>query len=165
MTNYTNTIIYKIVCNDLNFTDCYVGHTTHFTKRKAHHKHGCNVATSAHYNLKIYMAIRANGGWTNWSMIEIEKFPCLDSNEARAREHHWYEVFHAKLNNNRPLGLSQAEYYQQHKVKALVSQQQRDGIRHKCECGGCFNISHKHQHLKTKKHINFIATTNLVLTV
>ena len=104
MTNYNNTIIYKIVCNDLNITDCYVGHTTHFIKRKSSHKHhACNVATKQD-NLKIYTTIRANGGWTNWSMIEIEKFPCLDSNEAKAREHYYYELFHAKLNSIRPLG-------------------------------------------------------------
>ena len=101
MPNYTNTIIYKIVCNDLNITDCYVGHTTHFIKRKQKHKHSCNVMTNKKYNLKIYMAIRANGGWVNWSMIEIEKFPCLDANEAKAREHHYYELFHAKLNSIR----------------------------------------------------------------
>jgi hypothetical protein len=32
--NYENTIIYKIVCNNLNINDCYVGHTTDFTRRK-----------------------------------------------------------------------------------------------------------------------------------
>jgi len=36
--NYTNTIIYKIVCNDLNITDLYVGSTTDFTNRKYNHK-------------------------------------------------------------------------------------------------------------------------------
>jgi hypothetical protein len=25
------------------------------------------------YNLKLYQIIRANGGWDNWDMIEIEK--------------------------------------------------------------------------------------------
>ena len=110
MPNYTNTIIYKIVCNDLNITDCYVGHTTHFIKRKKQHKQGCNVATSSRYHLKIYTIIRANCGWTNWSMIEIEKFPCLDANEAKSREHHYYELFHAKLKSVRPLGLTKTEY-------------------------------------------------------
>ena len=40
--NYTNTIIYKIVCNDLNITDLYVGSTTDFTNRKYNHKSSCN---------------------------------------------------------------------------------------------------------------------------
>ena len=32
---YSKTVIYKIVCNDINITDCYIGHTTAFSKRKA----------------------------------------------------------------------------------------------------------------------------------
>ena len=159
MTNYNNTIIYKIVCNNLHITDCYVGHTTNFTKRKSQHKYVCNTITHKYYNLKIYMAIRANGGWTNWSMIEIEKFTCLDSNEARAREHHWYEVFHAKLNSIRPIGLSQVEYTIQHKPEKLIYDQQRNSVKYSCECGGRYSAQHKQAHLRCKKHINYIATT------
>ena len=40
--DYLKTIIYKIVCKDLNITDFYVGHTTNFIKRKATHKTACN---------------------------------------------------------------------------------------------------------------------------
>ena len=29
--DYSRTVLYKTVCNDLNITDCYVGHTTDFT--------------------------------------------------------------------------------------------------------------------------------------
>ena len=31
--DYSKTIIYKIICCDLNIKDCYVGHTTDFTRR------------------------------------------------------------------------------------------------------------------------------------
>jgi hypothetical protein len=37
-TDYSKTILYKLVCNDLNITECYVGHTTHFVKRRANIK-------------------------------------------------------------------------------------------------------------------------------
>ena len=37
--DYSRTIIYKIVCNDLNVEECYVGSTTDFSKRKS----GINV--------------------------------------------------------------------------------------------------------------------------
>jgi len=36
--DYSNTIIYKIVCRDLNIKECYVGHTTNFTKQKTNIK-------------------------------------------------------------------------------------------------------------------------------
>ena len=40
--DYRHTHFYKIVCKDLNIKDCYVGHTTDFTKRKYQHKTACN---------------------------------------------------------------------------------------------------------------------------
>ena len=76
--NYANTIMYKFVCNDLNVTDVYVGNTTEFTKRKSSHKCNCNNENCKSHNLKVYQIIRANGGWLNWRMIEIKKYPCND---------------------------------------------------------------------------------------
>jgi hypothetical protein len=32
-------------------------------------------------------------------MVEVEKYPCNDSNEARARERHWYEILNANMNS------------------------------------------------------------------
>jgi hypothetical protein len=32
--DYSKCVMYKIVCNDLEITDIYVGHTTNFTRRK-----------------------------------------------------------------------------------------------------------------------------------
>ena len=58
--DYSKTIIYKIVCNDLTITEVYVGHTTNFIKRKAPHKYNCNNPNSKSYNFKIYNIIRNN---------------------------------------------------------------------------------------------------------
>lgn len=93
--DYSKTVIYKLVCNDLNVKEIYVGHTTDFTKRKNHHKHH-----SIHKSerLPVYDYIVKNGGWLNWSMVEIEKFPCSDGNEARARERYWIENLNSTLN-------------------------------------------------------------------
>jgi hypothetical protein len=100
--DYSNTVIYKIVCNDLNVTDIYVGHTTNFTKRKNQHKTVCCNVNDRKHNLKVYQIIRDNGGWENWSMIEVEKLTCADENEARARERYWYEELKANMNSYRP---------------------------------------------------------------
>lgn len=96
--DYSKTLIYKIVSNDLNITDCYVGTTTDFTKRKWAHKSSCTSYTNKAYNYNIYTFIRNNGGWENWDMIEIEKFPCNDINEAHARERYYIETLNATLN-------------------------------------------------------------------
>ena len=33
--NYDKTHFYKLMCKDFNITDCYVGHTTYWVKRKS----------------------------------------------------------------------------------------------------------------------------------
>jgi hypothetical protein len=100
--NYSNIIIYKIVCNDRTITDLYVGSTSCFKSRKRAHKSDCSNEQKSHYNSKLYTTIRANGGWLNWVMIEVEKYPCSDGNEARARERIIYDQLNASLNGNRP---------------------------------------------------------------
>jgi hypothetical protein len=95
--NYSKTIIYKIVCNDLNINDIYVGHTTDFIRRKSEHIRHSNYEYKQH--LTLYKTIIENGGWGNFSMIEIEKYPCNDSNEARARERYYIELLNCTLNN------------------------------------------------------------------
>lgn len=96
--DYSNTIIYKIFCKDKRVTDTYVGHTTNFTKRKGMHKASCNSGR----DLKIYNIIRSNGGWDNWEMIEIAKYDCKDSTEARIKEQEHYELLNSSLNMNPP---------------------------------------------------------------
>jgi hypothetical protein len=121
--NYSSTIIYKIVCKDLNITDLYVGHTTNFIKRKQSHKKNCKNPSSKSYNLKVYSTIRDNGNWDNWDMIEIEKYNCNDRNEAAARERYWYETLHAKLNIVYPQR-SNKEYRIDNKEKILLKKKE-----------------------------------------
>ena len=62
--NYTKTHFYKLVCNDLNIKDCYVGHTINFKNRKSAHKRTCyNENDKTHYDKPLYKFIRQNGDW------------------------------------------------------------------------------------------------------
>ena len=54
--DYSKSIIYKIVCDDISITDCYVGSTTQFSMRKSKHKQCCKDDTN---NQHIYQCIRA----------------------------------------------------------------------------------------------------------
>lgn len=112
--DFSKTVIYKIVCNDLNITDTYVGHTTNFTKRKNCHKSQCNNEKYTGYDLKIYQTIRDNGGWNNWSMIQICKYPCESLNEATTEERRHYELLNANLNTHNPCR-GKKEYYEDNK--------------------------------------------------
>ena len=97
--DFSKTIIYKIVHKeDPDNHDLYVGHTTDFRDRKSCHKRRCENPNDSKHHLKVYKYIRENGGWENWIMLEIEKYPCNDGNEARAREQEWYTELKSKLN-------------------------------------------------------------------
>ena len=156
--------MYKIVCDDLNVKECYVGHTTDMTKRKCGHKSRCNNMKDKSYNLKIYQIIRENGGWDNWTMLLVEKFPCKDKHEACKRERELYEEIDAKMNTIRPYRTQEEtkqihkqynkqyredhkEYYQEHKEK----------INEKIECKYCakqlqkYNMSRHHKTCKSKE--------------
>ena len=100
--DYTQTTIYKICCNDTSITDIYVGSTTNFANRKYGHKTSCNTSTTPNHNLNVYKFIRTNGGWNNWSMLQIENIKCKDKREALIREKYWIEILKPKLNINNP---------------------------------------------------------------
>ena len=114
--DYLKTTIYKIVCNDVNVKELYVGHTTNFIQRKSHHKSNCNNINSKDYNIYVYQFIRNNGGWDNFNMIEIEKYPCNDRMEACKKERYWIETLNATLNKVIP-SRTLKEYREDNKSK------------------------------------------------
>jgi len=130
--DYSNTIIYKLVHKeDLDDMNIYVGSTTNFKQRKASHKKCCNKGHDKGYNQKIYKFIRENGGWNEWVMIEIEKYPCKDLNEATARERYWKRELNATLNTIEPQR-SQKEWEQDNKAKiAETKKKYREANREK----------------------------------
>ena len=123
--DYSNTTIYKLCCKDPSITDVYVGHTTNFTNRKKTHKSRCNLETTKYYNLYVYQFIRNNGGWNNWSMVEIEHISCTNTNDAVKNERNYIELLGATLNTQVPSNttinstdtLSRDEYKKQHFIE------------------------------------------------
>ena len=101
--DYSNTIIYKIYCNNPENKDLYVGHTTNFVQRKHNHKQSCMNSKSPRYNLKLYQMIRSNGGWDNWTMEILNFFKCKDGYEARVKEQEYFTLLGATLNSIEPL--------------------------------------------------------------
>ena len=100
--DHSNNIIYKLVKNDdYDNVNIYIGSTTDFIRRKNKHKSCCNCVTNRDHNNKKYQYIRDNGGWEEWNMIEVEKFPCNDKREAEAREEYWRCHFNSQLNTKR----------------------------------------------------------------
>ena len=101
--DYSKTHFYKIVCKDLSISDCYVGHTTDFTKRKSKHKGKYSLEGNRDYHLYVYQFIRNNGGWDNFDMILIKTVECNNSLEARKIERELIEELKATLNQRIPI--------------------------------------------------------------
>lgn len=101
--DYQNTIIYGIFKTD-NPTIYYVGMTTNFCKRKAHHKSNANITDEKHkkYNFTLYNTIRNNGGWEAFTMNVIEIFSCNSRLEASVRENHYFHLYNATMNGQVP---------------------------------------------------------------
>jgi len=88
--DYQKTQLYSIVSNDLK--EFYVGSTIDFIGQRYHHKSCCNNINGKGYTHTLYQMIRANGGWSAWTMSRLEAYPCASKVEARQRERHWFEL-------------------------------------------------------------------------
>ena len=65
----------------------YIGSTHDKIEREKNHKSDCNNENQeTHYNLKVYIFIRDNGGWDNWIFEVIEEFPCENKIELVIQE-------------------------------------------------------------------------------
>jgi hypothetical protein len=115
-------------------------------------------------------------------MIEIEKYPCKDANEALARERHWFERLNSSLNGQFPQR-KRAEYRIDNKgiikekakeyniankdIIAIKKRAYKDSIveREKaiviCECGSSCSKQSISSHIKTAKHKNNMEAKNV----
>ena len=181
--NYTNGRIYKI----LNYIDdaCYVGSTIQpLSKRMAWHRVDARRPKKQHYLLYKKMM---EYGIENFYIELIEAYPCENNEELRKREGHYIREFGTL--NKRMAGRTHQEYdrkyrrdnHEQIRARAqeyrganreLIYAQQkeyrevnRDTIskrrtaKYSCVCGSTCRFSSKAEHLRTKKHQDFI--TNL----
>jgi predicted GIY-YIG superfamily endonuclease len=149
--DYSCTLIYKITCKDPLITDIYVGHTTNFVQRRDEHKRG-----SIQNSCKLYEVIRANGGWTNWTMEIIHYFSCKDLKEAKTKEQEYFVALQATLNSVEPMGGEKKE--KKEKDNAIETTQNptfknKHFVCIKCNYN-CFKESEFIKHLLTKKHVN-----------
>jgi hypothetical protein len=150
--DYSNTIIYKITCNDDNIKDVYVGHTTNFVQRKYAHKQCCINETSG--ICKLYKVIRNNGGWNNWKMEIVNFFNCKDHYEARIKEQEYFVSLNANLNSIEPLPLPKIIETVTEKIIELEKTQKstNDYVCELCDFK-CYKLCDWSRHILRAKHI------------
>lgn len=160
MPDYAKTVMYKLVCKDINIKQTYGGHTTNIVKRRQLHKSRCNNTNNIDINCKSYLYnfMRENGGWINWSMIWDYDFCCISKREAVKEERKFIEKNKCELNSicayrTEEEGVEyQQIYYQDNKENLTEKKKQKI----KCECGCIIARTCISRHRKTKKHINLL---------
>ena len=159
--DYSNTIIYKIMCKDTSVQELYVGHTTNFVQRKHAHKQSCGNPKSPNHNCKLYTIIRENGGWTSWRMEIVNFFNCNNQCEARIKEQEYFISLNATLNSVEPMPSPKPK--PPVKIVHIVTEMDETSGKFMCNVCDfkCNKESDWHRHLATSKHKN---RTNLVPT-
>ena len=160
MVNYNNSCIFiYLCCNDFSITNIYIGSTTNFNRRKQAHKFNCHNSNSKEYENYKYQFINNNGGWNNWSMIEIEKVNVSDKRELEKKEREHIEMYKASLNKRVPTRTNK-EYYESNKDMKKKYQGEyiklnKDKLRQKinCNCGVNYLYTHKARHFKLNTFI------------
>ena len=102
MTDFSKAVIYGIYCKDKTVLEIYIGSTKDRNKREEYHKSDCNNENIENYNRKVYIFIRANGGWDNWIFKVIQEYPCENKIELVIREQYHYDLLNPALNTYRP---------------------------------------------------------------
>ena len=177
-------IFYRIRCNDNSIKFLYIGSTKDLSSRKWAHKSDCyNENRPKTYNLKLYTTIRDKGGGDNWTMEPIGKGLFDSRLDARIEEQRYIKELEANLNSFNAVMTKEdenrikADYVKNNHEKVLESKKKyrdlhKEEIKEKlknnaktqeirkektqCECGGSYTYSHKAEHIKSKKHCQFI---------
>ena len=103
--DFRDSVVYQIYCLNPLVTDTYVGSTTNFEVRKNTHKNSCNNSCYKNHHLHVYDFIRENGGWGNWKMVIIKKYPTITERyQLLQKERKWIKKKHATLNQHLPKG-------------------------------------------------------------
>ena len=150
MANYNESRIYKIWCNLQGVDEIYIGSSARFIERCKLHESDCNNINSPRYSYKLYNYIRNNGGWNNFTVEVLEKYPCNNRKELNIREEWWKQQQQPTLNERRAhITDEELKVYQQHYERKVK------------QCDKC-GKTYKHitNHRRTKYCKNFNATTS-----
>jgi len=148
MPDYSKSKIYKIVSDQTN--KIYIGSTIEaLSRRMTKHRNDYRRWKNGKRNYITSFEILKYDD----AIIElIEKYPCDDKDELRAREGYYQKKLKDKSVNQRIAGRGSKEYYQDNKD----SINERRNKKYNCVCGGRYTYDHKSHHLKTKMHQDYI---------
>ena len=160
-------IVYKLRCKDDNVKEFYIGSSMNIKDRMIKHKSSCDNPKDKAYNYKVYIFIRANGGYQNWNYDILEECEVEDKDDLVFNYERKYILELDPQLNMIIVGRTIKEWCKENKEKVvgytkkyreknkeIINEKQREKFN--CECGGKYIRVHKLRHEKSKKHIAFI---------
>ena len=149
MPNYQLGKIYKIVDNTNG--NIYIGSTSEPRLSRRLSKHVTNYKQYLNDNSHFVTSFKIieNG---NYDIVLIENCPCNSKDELHKRERYYIETI--KCINKVIPQRTNKQYREDNKDK--INQQRKQ--KNICECGGKHSYDHKQQHLKTKKHKQYVSS-------
>ena len=171
MVNYKDGKIYKIISNQTD--KIYIGGSAekYLSNRLASHRGGCNLWKKGKTR---YISSFEIVQYPDHKIILIEKYPCDDKDQLRAREQYWIDQFkdrcvnilNAKLNVEKyreKNSKRKKEWYQKNREREIkrvkmYTEKNRDRIlaykrkKVKCMCGKEYATSHKKEHYRSIFH-------------
>jgi len=158
--DYSKSLIYKLVSNDTDIKNVYIGSTTNFRLRKYQHKNACNNENAVGYNTPIYNFIRDNGGFENWSMILIDYTPCNTKLELLKIEREYIEKIDSELLLNKDIPSrtnkewleDNKEYHYNKNKEYYHNNKEKINEKGKCDICGFIGLKKKlKRHQQSKK--------------
>jgi hypothetical protein len=86
MDNYSNSVIYNIICINQDIKEKYIGSTIDFDRRCIKHRSDCYNEKMKYYHYDVYKFIRDNGGIDNFEIKIIQNYSCNNDLELRMEE-------------------------------------------------------------------------------
>jgi len=174
MVNYSNGKIYKIVCDTTKLV--YIGSTTkkYLSQRLDTHRNHYKRWIGGRPNFITSFKVLENN---NYTIVLLELVDCKSKDELLARERFYIETVEC-VNKFVPLRTKKEyfeankehlqeyikEYYQTN--KDIIKDQQKEyreatqeliNKKCDCECGGKYTTTNKARHLKSKRHLDYLA--------
>ena len=149
--------IYKIIpLNQDDESDIYIGSTCkpRLSQRLTKHIYDYNYWKVGKCSNVSSFKLFEKYSVDNCNIYLIEEFPCESKDQLRQRE--GYYIKNIPCVNQRIAGRTKKEYGKAYYEKNIDNIKEYSQTKFKCICGGCHTREHKHHHVKTLKHINYI---------